>query len=150
MIVGFDCKLYYNTGTHASPTWVLIPRAINVSVPDFGCNQVATPSRGSNFEAFLNGLIRTGLNFTYAYKAGTDTVLTALLGMVTGRTAKEFAVMDGAIATTGSRGLRAYFNIENAPWNQELEGRMEVDFTLKPAYFEESGSKVDPDVYVVA
>jgi len=149
MLAGLDCILYYNSGTHAAPTWVEIPRAINVNVPDFGVNQIAANARLSKFEANLNGLIRTGLNFSYAYKRGDDTVRDALLGMVTGRTAKEFAVMDGDIDTAGNRGLRAFFNIENAPFSQELEGQVTIDFTLKPAYVEESDAKVEPDIYVV-
>ena len=30
-VAGKDCKFYYNSGTHATPVWVEIDKAINVS-----------------------------------------------------------------------------------------------------------------------
>lgn len=148
--VGLDCKLYYNSGTNASPTWVEIENAINVSVPDYGTNQVAANSRASLYESFLPGLIRTGIDFQYLHVKGTDTVRAALLGMVSGRSAKQFAVMDAAIASAGSIGLTAYMNIENMSYTEDLEGVRTYDITLKPAYFVESSAKVEPAILTVS
>lgn len=148
-VAGQDCKTYYNSGTHASPTWVEVTRAIDAAVSEFGVNQVEAKARISNFEAFVNGLIKTGCTFTYLHIRGTDTVRDAMLGMVTGRTSKEFAFMDGGITLVGARGLRAFFNMEKFTWGQNQEGAQIYDASLKPAYVIESGSKVDPDLYIV-
>jgi hypothetical protein len=149
-VSGLDCKLYYNTGTNASPTWVEITQAIDVAVPDFGVNQIAANSRGSKYESFVNGLIKLGMTFGYLHVRGTDTVRDALAGMVTGRTAKQFAAMDGDITHVGARGVKAYFNMEKFGQTQGFEGATVWDASLKPAHFIESSAKVEPAIYVVA
>jgi hypothetical protein len=149
-VAGIDCKLYYNTGTNASPTWVEIMQAIDVGVPDFGVNQIAANSRGSKWESFVNGLIKLGLTFGYLHQRGTDTVRDAMVSMVTSRTAKQFAAMDGDITAVGARGVRAFFNMEKFGQTQGLEGATVWDASLKPAYAIESSAKVEPTMYVVA
>jgi hypothetical protein len=146
---GVDCKMYYNTGTHASPTWVEIPQAQDVAIPDYGCNQVEAKARVSFYEAFVNGMIKLGLTFQYLHQRGTDTVRDALVGMVSGRSSKEFAVMDGGITLVGARGVRCFFNMEKFAYTQGLEGTQVWDASLKPAYAIESSAKVDPDLYIV-
>ena len=149
-VAGVDCKAYYNSGTHASPTWVEITKGQNFSVPDFGVNPIAANSRESKWEAFTAGLIKSGINFSYLHSRGPDTVRDALAGMVTGRTSKEFAVMDGDITHVGARGLRMFGIMEKFTYGQDLEGNQAWDAALKPAYVVESSAKVDPDLFIVA
>lgn len=149
-LAGLDAKLYYNAGTTDTPTWTEVERARDVAISDFGVNQVEANSRESKWEAYVNGLIKLGMTFTYLHSRGTDTVRDALLGMVTGRTAKEFAVMDGDITLDGAQGVRAYFNMEKFAPTQDLEGAQVWDASLKPAYRVESGSRVEPSYYVVS
>lgn len=149
-VAGVDCKLYYNSGTNASPTWVEITHAIDVAVPDFGVNQVEANARSSKFESFVNGLIKLGMTFTYLHVRGTDTVRAAMLAMVTGRTPKQFAAMDGDITHVGALGVKAFFNMEKFSQSQDLEGKLAWDGSLKPAYAIESAAKVEPAMFVVA
>ncbi len=148
-VAGHDCVLYYNSATHASPTWVEIAEARDVAVPDFGVNPVEANSRASDFEAFVAGMIKLGATFTYLHKRGTDTVRDALVGMVSGRSAKEFAFMDGGITLVGARGVRFFALMEKFSYGQDNEGAMVWDASLKPAYVTESAAKVEPDLYVV-
>lgn len=147
--VGLDCKGYYNSGTHASPTWVLIDDIIDASF-EYGTTAVETKSRASVNLGHLFGLIKHGATFSFRHTIGTNTVRAALLGVVSGRAAKEFAFMDQAIATTGALGARFYAVIESMNANQPLEEQMVWDLTLKPAHFIESSAKVEPDIYVVS
>lgn len=147
---GLDCKLYYNSGTHATPTWVEIKKARDVALSDFGVNPVEANSRESPNEAYTPGLVKNGATFTYLHTRGADTVRDAMIAMVTGRTAKEFALMDGGIALVGARGLRCFFLMEKFAYSQDLEGNQVWDASLKPAYVIEAGAKVEPDLYVIA
>lgn len=148
-VAGIDCKAYYNTGTNASPTWVEIVKGQNFNVPDFGVNPVEAKSRASVWEAFVAGLIKVGVNFTYLHSRGADTVRDALTTMVTSRTSVQFAIMDGTITLVGARGVRAFFLMEKFGYSQDLEGAQVWDASLKPAYVIESSAKVEPTLYIV-
>ena len=148
-VTGVDCKAYYNSGTHATPTWVEITHGRNFSVPDYGVNQVEANSRASVNESFVNGLIKNGITFSYLHVRGADTVRDALASMVSGRSPKEFAIMDGGIALVGARGIRMYGNMEKFGYTQDLEGSQVWDAVLKPAYFIEASAKIEPELYII-
>jgi hypothetical protein len=145
---GLDCKAYYNSGTNASPTWVEITDAIDVSF-EYGTTTIPIKSRAGINLAHLAGLINTGATFTLLHTLGTNTVRAALLGIISGRAPKQFAFMDQAIATTGAIGLKAYMFLEAMNANQPLEEGMTWDLTLKPAYFVESAAVVGPTVVAI-
>lgn len=147
-VVGIDAKSYYNSGTHATPTWVLLDDVIDLS-QELGGNLVDIKSRASNWMATLYGMLKAGATFTFLHRKGTDANRAILLAIITGRTPKEFAFMDQAIATTGAIGLRSYMNLENMNRSEEIEGGLAYDVACKTAYFMESNVKVDPDYYVV-
>jgi hypothetical protein len=89
------------------------------------------------------------LEMDYLYKAG-ETVFDALRTQFFARTAVQFAVMDGLIATSGSEGLVGYYLIEKFPVDQPLQGAVKNAIRLAPAYFEESAARVEPEWMVVA
>lgn len=109
---GRECKTYYNTGSYASPTWTLMDQVVDLDY-DMPATWAATPFRGSmwNFESkALQGLV---VNFGYRRIQGiSDAVFTALDGYAVATTKQELAVADGAIATTGTRYLRATYQFE--------------------------------------
>lgn len=146
--VGLDCKAYYNSGTNASPTWVEIVDAIDVSY-EYGTTQVEVKSRANINSANLSGLINVSATFTLLHTIGTNTIRAALLGIISGRAPKQFAFMDQAIATTGAIGLKAYMNLEGMNANQPLEEGMTWDITLKPAHFIESAAVIAPTVVAI-
>lgn len=147
-VVGKDCKLYYNTGTHATPTWVEIKNAINVSV-NLGKGEADVSARFSSWKLSKGSLKELEISVTYRHKQGTDTVFDALQAAYINGTAIEFAVMDGDITVSGVQGPRAFCEIMSMNLSQELENSMEFELTLKPTYVEEAGSLVEPDWYEV-
>lgn len=148
-VVGKDCKLYYNSGTHTSPTWVEVKKAINVSA-NLGKGEADVSSRATSWKLVKGALKELEISFTYRHKAGVDTVFDALLAAYMGDIAKEFAVMDSDITNAGAQGPRAFCEILSMNETQELENSVEYEFTLKPTYHEENNALIEPDWYEVA
>lgn len=147
-VTGLECKLYYNTTTHASPTWVEVTRAINVSF-SLSKGEADQSSRVSTWKMQKGTLKDLEITFTYRKKQGTDTVFDALIAAAIGETVYEYAVLDGAHSVSGVQGIRAFCEIMSAGNTQDLESAEEVEFTLKPTYKEESSAVVNPDWYKV-
>lgn len=146
--VGLECKLYYNTGTHAAPTWVLIAKAINVSA-NLTKGDATQPSRESTWQKHKGTIKDLEVTFTYRKKQGTDTVFDALQAAWVAGTIYEYAVLDGLVTQSGCQGPRAFCEIFDMNLTQELEGVEEVEFVLRPTYKEESSAVVNPDWYEV-
>lgn len=147
-VTGLECKLYYNTGTHASPTWVEITRAINVSF-SISKGEADQSSRTSGWRKTKGTLKDLEITFTYRKKQGTDTVFDALQAATIAGTVYEYAVLDGANTETGAQGIRAFCELMSLGNTQDLESSEEVEFSMKPTYHEESSAEVDPDWYEV-
>lgn len=147
-VTGGECKLYYNTGTHASPTWVEVTRAINVNVA-INKDEADQKSRASGW-AGKKGTTKT-LEFTFSYlkKQGTDTVFDTLQAAALAGTVKEYAVLDGAITVVGCQGIRAFCELFQLNDTQNLDGSQEIEFVAKYTYTEESSASVEPDWYEV-
>jgi hypothetical protein len=106
--VGLDMTLYYNTGTFATPTWVLI-----TNVRDLKHGQalgeadvlIRGPTSGAKRKLTEPLLIEDVFNWEMVYDE-TDTAFIALRGFKENRTMVEFAFMNGPVATSGSSGFR--------------------------------------------
>lgn len=145
---GLECKLYYNSATHAAPTWVLIAKAINASW-SLSKGDADQSSRASTWKKGIPTLKELEITFTYRKKTGTDTVFDALIAAAMADTIYEYCVLDAVHTETGAQGIRAFCTIMSAGGTQDLESAEEAEFTLKPAYKEESSAEVDPDWYKV-
>ena len=146
--VGMDCKLYYDSGSHSVPAYVLIARATDVTASvDF--NTASFVSRQSQWEATGYGAKTIEVTFGYEYWAGTDSVFTAMLDKSNNRTATRFLVFDSLVATNGAKGGRFYANVSPPSLNQPLQDGMTVDFTLRAARYYSGGTLVDPEWYEV-
>jgi hypothetical protein len=147
-VVGKDCKLYLNGGTHATPTWNEVKSAINVSA-NLGKGEADVSARFSGWKLTKGALKELEISFTYRHKRGTDTIFDTLLSAYINDTAKEFAVLDAAITEAGAQGPRAFCEVISLNLTQELENAAEYEVTLKPTYHEEAGALVEPDWYEV-
>lgn len=147
-VPGLDCKLYYNSATHASPTWVEITRAIDTNW-SIDVDEADQSSRSSRFKKSNTAQVGIELSFTYRKKQGTDTVFAALQAAAIAGTAMEFWMADAASTETGAQGPRAYCKVFAMGGAQALANAEEVDFTCKPTYFEVTGTELDPDWYKV-
>jgi hypothetical protein len=144
-IVGGDCKLYYNSGTVATPVWAEIAEIGDLSVADFSNSVAEVKTRASEWDAGLPARKKVAVEFSYLYKADT-TVWEYLRDMFLNRTIAEFAVADGAIATAGTEALRLAVFIENFPITQNLEEVSMVDTVrLAHAYMCESDVRITPE-----
>jgi hypothetical protein len=148
-VVGRSAKLYYNSATHATPTWVLIDQAIDVSVP-MSKGKADVSCRASSYRKYGAGLKEIRLEFGYLHQNGADTVFDALLASYISDTPIQLAAMDVAIATSGAQGLRAYFFAADMSQGQEMEDGVKFNFVFEHARFIESSAVIDPSWYEVA
>lgn len=146
--VGRENKFYYNSATHATPTWVLVPAVVDLAM-DGTKGEADQSSRTSAFEKMGAGLKKLSLNFGYRPKTGADTVWDIIMAAYFSDTVKEWFCANQLAATSGSEGLRAYMQCFGLGDEQNLEDGQLHPITLKPTYFEESSTEIDPDWYVV-
>lgn len=148
---GHKMKLYRNTGTVSTPVWDLIDAVGDVSIPDLSMGLAELKTRASNYTKNLATLIQS-IAIEFDYKNGMDaTTFGGLKDDFLAGTVKEYAVMDGAIATTGSQGLRMPGLIENFPWDQPLESVSSHAVRVAIAHYESpAGTVIDPSWMTVA
>lgn len=146
-VIGNDCKSYYNTATHATPTWVLIADARDVRV-NLTKGEAEMLVRSSPWAKVKSGKKRGTIEIDYLHQGGT-TVFTKLQGDYFADTVTQFAFMDDAIATSDAQGFRAFCETTGMSQPQEIESWVFHTFTLKVAYKVEAASVVDPSWYDV-
>jgi hypothetical protein len=140
---GDQCVLAYNTGTDASPVWVEITKAKDVNFP-IKMGEASANARDNVFESSEPTLIGIELSFGYQYEPGADTVFDALMTMALARSAKQFAVADGVIATAGTRYLKFFGKVFGIDNDQPIEGIETKGFTVKPVRYYESSTLKTP------
>lgn len=140
---GREAKLYYNTGSFASPTWTEVKRVVDLDW-DMPATWAEVPSREAiwNFEVkALQGLTVT---FGYRRRQGvSDTVYTALNGYALATTKQELAIADGAIATTGTQYLRGTFQFAMSRSEPLSDGAID-NFEAHLTYEEDTGTAPAP------
>ena len=148
-LIGADAVLSYNTGTHASPVWVTVTRAKDVSMnATKGSAEIS--SRASRFKYKKGALKELGLEFGYQYTRGTDTVWTMLQDSFVNGTANEYWVGDGGITLTGAKGWRFYGEVNEFSYEQSLEDSEVYKVKVDPTTFYVSGTLVEPDMYIIS
>lgn len=148
-VVGKDCKLYYNSSIHATPAWVEINKARNVSA-SLDKTKVDISARFSSWKASKSGLKDLEITFTYLHIRGTDTVFDKILDSFINDTAVQFLMLDGDVTLSKAQGPRAYCEVFSLNPSQELEGGDEYEVTIAPTYKEDpAGTIRTPDWYEV-
>lgn len=147
---GGRMKLYRNTGTITTPTWLLVEEVQDVSIPDFSMGLAELKRRANNFTKNLPALIGS-ISVEFRLHHGLDsTNYTAMRTNHLAGTAEEWAIADDAIATTGTHYLRIPVLVEQFPWDQPLEDVSGHDIRLSIAYMDDSGTEVDPSWNIVS
>ena len=147
-VVGKDCKLYLNAATYATPTFVEIDKAINVSA-NLGKGEADVSARFSNWKLTKSSMKELEISFTYRHKRGADTVFDTLLAAYIEDTPLEFLVLDAEVTETGAQGPRAFCEILAMNLSQELENAAEYEFSVKPTFYEEASVLIEPEWYEV-
>lgn len=140
--VGNDLKLYYNTGTDASPTWNEIQMVGDVSV-DLNCNDAEVDLRVTNWLLNLPAKLTGAFNVRLANDIG-GTNYDVLRGYFFGRTTAQYASANADIATSGTEYFKAFAYWSAFPWQQNTQEMSAHDGKLSLAYEEESSALVEP------
>lgn len=130
---GIDGKLYRNSGSYGTPTWVEVTNCKDLSTDiDFAEFDVTT--RGNaGWEAVVAALIKSGVEFEMVDDTA-DASYTAINTAALARTSIEFAVMNAGILVAGSQGLRATMAILKwARSEKNTEAQMR-SVMIKPTY----------------
>ncbi len=145
---GYLDKLYRNTGSHGTPTWVEISavKDLNFTIEP---SEIDDSDRGSPWMKFGNGQINAGITFQLNYRNGNPDHAVLVAAAIAG-TVIEFAAMDQNIANSGAEGLRMFAKVLGYNGNQALADSTSFDVTLKPAYQEDpADTVVDPDWLII-
>ena len=133
--LGLDAKLYRNSGTYESPTWVEMTNVKDLTL-NLESGEADVTTRGNNgWRATVATLKDGSIEFEMIWDT-EDAGFTAIKGAWFGNTSIEFAVMDGDITVAGSQGLRATFSVTKFSRSEPLEEALLVSVTAKPTYAE--------------
>jgi hypothetical protein len=147
---GHKMKFYRNTGTAATPVWALVAEIGDLSIPDFSMGIAELKRRASNYSKGLATLIgMIAVEFRLLHGLGAVQFAAIKDDFLAGTT-REYAILDGLVATVGTQGLRMPALLENFPWDQNLEDVSGHDMRAVLAYHEESSTEIDPSWMTVS
>lgn len=133
MKLSINAKMYRNTGTYGVPVWTLMTNVGDLTLGDSYDEANVTRRASGGFTETEPTLRNLELSFT-TFNIAADDDFTALLGAHTGRTSLDIAILDGLVATSGTRGVRAHFKVTSFNRNQNLADVQGFDVTMKPSY----------------
>jgi predicted secreted protein len=133
-VLAEDAKLYYNTGTYASPTWTEICNVKDLTL-SLEKDEIDVTTRCSGgFKEYADGLLDANVTFNMLYDPA-DAAFTALQSAFFAKTAIEFAVMDGVLPPASgntSQGLRATCMIKSFSRSESLGEALMTDVAIRP------------------
>lgn len=129
--LGRNGKAYRNTGSYASPSWSEMTNVRDVTLNlDTESADVATRADGLwGADAVVKLTASVDLEMIWD---PTDAAFTALLTAFLAASTIEFLILDGAVGTTGSQGLRATCNISKFSRPEPLNEAMKAMVGIKP------------------
>lgn len=130
---GKDFKMYRNTDSpiDGTPTWVLmtnvrdVTRKLEKAVADASV-------RGSSFKMQVGTMNDLSIDFQMVYDGGSDAI--AVEDAYFDGTDLELLLLDGSIATVGSKGIRVQSQVTSFTVNEALEDVGLIDVTVVPGY----------------
>jgi len=132
-VLGLAAKLYYNTGSYASPTWTLIGNVKDVTLTlEKGTADITTRA-AAGWRATVGTLKDLTIEFAMVWDT-TDAAFTAIQTAFMNNTSIEVVALDGLVATTGSQGPRVTCDVTSFSRSEPLEDALTVSVTLKPTY----------------
>lgn len=133
--LGMNAKLYRNTGSYASPTWVEITNVRDVTLNLTKAEADLTTRANEGWRAMAGTLKEGSVEFEMIWDP-TDDGFGAIKDAWFDDTTIELAVMDKAIDESGAQGLRATMSVISFSRSEPLEEGMTVSVTAKPTYAE--------------
>lgn len=143
--LGMRCKLYRNTGTWASPTWVEVGNVKDVTLNLEKGEADVTTRNNAGWRAKVGTLKEGSVEFEMVWDP-TDGGFAAIQAGWFNDTDVELAIMDGDIATPGSEGLHGMFSVINFNRKEPLEEAATAAVSLSLTY----SSQYQPEWKVVS
>ena len=133
--LGMNAKLYLNTGSHGSPSWMLVNNVKDVTLSLETAEADVTTRANAGWRATVGTLKDASIEFQMVWDSN-DPSFNAIQGAFFSNSPIEVAVMDGDMQNTGSQGLRATCVVLSFSRSEALEEAITVDVSLKPTYAE--------------
>lgn len=131
MKIGLNAKLYRNTGSFGSPTWVEVSNIQDLDLAD-NMDEADATTRASGGIAESEPTVRN-IEVTWNMKNNADTHMIAFRTAYATRAAVDLQILDGPIATVGSHGVRGRFKFHEFGKPQNLRDGQFVNLRAKPA-----------------
>lgn len=139
LVIGFQAKMYRNTGSYGTPTWTEMPSVHNNTL-NMEANEADVTTRGNGgFKATAQGLIDATIEFDMVWSktaAALPADITAVKSAFLNRTSLDLYILDGAVATVGSEGLRATCAVLKFSREETIDDTVRVTVTIKPTMAE--------------
>lgn len=132
-LLGLDAKVYRNTGTYGSPTWTEWDFVKETTLSLSKSEADATTRANGGWKATIGSLKDASLEITAIHDTSDAQYLAAIQAFVSGA-AFDLVIADGPIATVGTRGYRASFEVMGLDRGDPLEDVKTATLTLKPTY----------------
>lgn len=126
-----DAKIYINGGTYGSPTWQLICNVKDLTLSMENGEADVTTRCGAGFREYVPSLTDVTVDFQMIYDP-SDARWEDLRAAFFDKTTEEFLVLDGAVATSGSEGLRFHAFVRSFTRNETLGEAIMSDVSLRP------------------
>lgn len=131
--LGSESKLYYNTGTHASPTWAEASNVQDMEVGPIGPDMISLDIRAmGKRKAYTPGQTDERIKGKLVWRKDSDHELygdvQALLDAGRGGTSLELLALDGPRTEDGNEGLRMTCLIKLGARTENLGEFLSLDF----------------------
>ena len=129
--LGDDAKFYYNSATHATPTWVEVSNVKSLSLSEED-EEVDVTVRGSNkFKEYIQGHTDVTVDFEML-DDDSDPAYIAFRAAKQGRTGIEVLVLNGPDATPGNDGVRFFAMVKTFSRSENLSEAIMREVSLRP------------------
>ena len=132
--LGYQAKAYINTATTGTtPSWTEISIIRNVTL-NLEKGEADVTTRGAKgWKEVLPTLKEATIDTELVWDAD-DTLFAKLLDAFLNDTNLEFLFLDGEVTAQGSQGLRAVCGIFKFSRDEQLDGALIANVSLKPTY----------------
>jgi predicted secreted protein len=130
--LGLNAKFYRNTGTYATPVWTEVTAIRDLTLADSMSEADVTRRSSGGWRETVATLREASVDFDMVNVQG-DTQVADMRTAYAARSTVEFAILDGGVAVSGTRGLRSSCQVTKFELSQELENAQMYSVTIKPA-----------------
>lgn len=137
-VLGKNCKLYRNTGTWGSPTWVEVENVKDLTLGLVYDSADVSTRAGGGVARKEPALLTASLEFDMV-RDTDDADQTALLTAFFASTLVDMAVAEGAIATSGTKYYRQEWKAADGSQTEALADAKRVALKWEPCFSSNNG-----------